>query len=134
MDNDPTVHEPPKQTLKTARCLRVPVLGDDEAVIKANAKAVRLSTAEFLRRLGRGQTLPSTLDLQAVDTLAKVNADQGRLGGLLKLWLTDDPKFAVFVDQRDVRSVVLTLLQQLGETQKKLQAVMHRIVDGSASG
>jgi hypothetical protein len=133
MDNDPDVQQPPKQTLKSARCLRVPVLGDDEAIIKANAKAARLSTAEFLRRVGRGEAPASTLDLQAVDLLAKVNADQGRLGGLLKLWLTDDPKWVVFVDQRDVRSVVLTLLQQIRDNQKKLQAVMLRIVDGSAS-
>jgi hypothetical protein len=132
MDNDQTVQQPPKQTLKTARCIRVPVLEDDEAVIKANAKAVRLSTAEYLRRLGRGQTLPSTLDLQAVDTLAKVNADQGRLGGLLKLWLTDETKFRVFADQRDVRSCILELLQQLVESQKQLLAAMERIVDRSS--
>jgi len=117
------------ETLKTAKCIRVPALRNDRETIKANAKAVGLSTAEFLRRLGLGFEPPSTLDFEAVADLAKVNADQGRLGGLLKLWLTDDAKFREFADQRGVRANVLTLLQQIGESQKSLQQVMQRIVD-----
>lgn len=121
-------------TLKTARHLRVPVLPKDEEVIKAKAKALGLSTAEFLRRLGLGFEPPSTLDFRAVTELAKINGDQGRLGGLLKLWLTDETKFREFEKPRDVRSRVLTLLQQLGESQQHLQAVMRRIVEGSPAG
>lgn len=117
------------ETLKTAKCIRVPALRKDKETIEANAKAVGLSTAEFLRRLGLGFEPPSTLDFEAVADLAKVNADQGRLGGLLKLWLTDDAKFRDFADQRGVRGSVLTLLQQIGESQKTLQRVMQRIVD-----
>lgn len=42
MSDDPTMHESQKRTLKTAWCLRVPVLDEDEAIIKSNAKAVGL--------------------------------------------------------------------------------------------
>jgi hypothetical protein len=119
------------KTLKTSRHLRVPVLTEDEEIIKAKAKAVGLSTAAYLRGLGLGFEPPSTLDYRAVTELAKINGDQGRLGGLLKLWLTDDAKFREFVKPRDARSAVLTLLQQLGESQQRLQSVMRRIVDGS---
>lgn len=118
------------KTLKTARRLRVPVLPEDEAVIKTKAKALGLSTADFLRRLGLGFEPPSTLDYRAVTDLAKINGDQGRLGGLLKLWLTDDARFRDFAKPRDVRSAVLTLLQELGESQRQLQDVMRRVVDG----
>jgi hypothetical protein len=105
------------------------VLDEDEAIIKSNAKAVGLRTAEYLRRVGRGCTLPSTLDQQAVSELAKINADQGRLGGLLKLWLTDETKFRVFTHARDVRRSAL--LHQLGESQKNLQLVMQQVVMAS---
>jgi hypothetical protein len=128
---DDTMNASQRQTLKTARCLRVPVLDEDEAIIKSNAKSVGLSTAEYLRRVGRGCTLPSMLDLQAVSELAKINADQGRLGGLLKLWLTDETKFRLFTRARDVRSSVLALLQQLGESQKNLQSAMQQVVKAS---
>jgi hypothetical protein len=126
--------KPKTKTLKTARQLRVPVLESDEEVIKAKAKELGLSTAEYLRRLGLGFEPPSTLDYRAVTELAKVNADQGRLGGLLKLWLTDDAKFLELSKPRDTRSAVLTLLQQLVESQRRLQAVMRRIVEGAAAG
>ena len=45
-----------------------------------------------LRRLSLGYEITSTLDSQYVAQIVKINADQGRLGGLLKLWLTDDAK------------------------------------------
>jgi hypothetical protein len=120
------------KTLKTARRLRVPVLPEDEEVIKAKARAVGLSTAAYLRSLGLGFEPPSTLDYRAVMELAKINGDQGRLGGLLKLWLTDDAKFRDFARSQDVRAAVLTLLQQLGESQQQLQSVMRGIVSGPA--
>jgi hypothetical protein len=62
-----------------------------------------------------------------VSELAKINANQGWLGGLLKLWLTDETKFRVFTRARDDSSV-LALLQQLGESQKKLQSLMQQVV------
>jgi hypothetical protein len=126
----PLHHE--TKTLKTARRIQVPVLEEDEAIIKAKARALRLSVATYLRQLGLGFEPPSTLDSHAVRDLAKVNGDQGRLGGLLKLWLTDDAKFREFAHPQDVRSAVLALLQELGASQKQLQALMQRLVDGSA--
>jgi hypothetical protein len=70
----------------------VPVLPGEEQIIKENAVNVSLTVAEYLRRLSLGYEIKSTLDSEYVLQLVKVNADQGRLGGLLKLWLTDDPK------------------------------------------
>ena len=52
MSGDATMRESQKQTLKTARCLRVPVLDEDDAIIKSNAKVVGLSTAEYLNASG----------------------------------------------------------------------------------
>ena len=120
------------KTLKTAKRICVPVLREQEEVIKAKARALKLSVADYLRKLGLGFEPASTLDLQAVTELAKVNGDQGRLGGLLKLWLTDDAKFRELTKPQEVRSAVLTLLRQLCECQEQLQKVMKRIVEGSA--
>ena len=77
-------------TRKHGKHLRVPVLPSEEAVIRANAAKANLTVAEYLRRLSLGHEIQSTLDAQHVLQIAKVNADQGRLGGLLKLWLNDD--------------------------------------------
>ena len=72
--------------------LRVPVLPIEEAEIKSKATDVGLTVAEYLRNLGLGYQVPSVIDNRKVDALLKINADLGRLGGLIKLWLTNDKR------------------------------------------
>jgi hypothetical protein len=56
--------------------------------IQRRAKATALSQSAYLRTVGLGFEPKSIYDSEAVMALAKVNADQGRLGGLLKMWLS----------------------------------------------
>ncbi|MBX9918173.1 MAG: conjugal transfer transcriptional regulator TraJ [Nitrosomonas sp.] len=72
--------------------LRVPVLPIEEAEIKSKATDVGLPVAEYLRNLGLGYQVPSVVDSRQVDSLLKINGDLGRLGGLIKLWLTNDKR------------------------------------------
>lgn len=72
--------------------LRVPVLPNEEAEIKSKAQDAGLTVAEYLRNLGLGYRVPSVIDNRQVDTLLKINGDLGRLGGLIKLWLTNDER------------------------------------------
>ena len=72
--------------------LRVPVLPIEEAEIKNKATDAGLPVAEYLRNLGLGYQVPSIVDSRQVDSLLKINADLGRLGGLIKLWLTNDKR------------------------------------------
>ena len=72
--------------------LRVPVLPIEEAEIKNKATDVGLTVAEYLRNLGLGYQVPSIVDSRQVDSLLKINGDLGRLGGLIKLWLTNDKR------------------------------------------
>jgi hypothetical protein len=72
--------------------LRVPVLPIEEAEIKNKATDAGLTVAEYLRNLGLGYQIPSVIDTRKVDALLKINADLGRLGGLIKLWLVNDKR------------------------------------------
>jgi len=72
--------------------LRVPVLPIEEAEIKSKATDAGLTVAEYLRNLGLGYQVPSVVDSRQVDSLLKINGDLGRLGGLIKLWLTNDKR------------------------------------------
>lgn len=78
--------------VKRDKKLRVPVLPKEEIMIKAKASEAGLTIAEYLRNLGLGYTVPSVIDNRQVDALLKINADLGRLGGLIKLWLTNDKR------------------------------------------
>ncbi len=72
--------------------LRVPVLPNEEAEIKSKAQDAGLTVAEYLRNLGLGYRVSSVIDNRQVDSLLKINGDLGRLGGLIKLWLTNDER------------------------------------------
>ena len=70
---------------------RIDVWADETelAEINARCRALKLSRSEYLRNLGLGYQPKSQFDQDAIRALVKLHADQGRLGGLLKLWLTE---------------------------------------------
>ena len=72
--------------------LHVPVLPDEKEIIQSRAKDCSLSMSSYLRNLGLGYVPKSILDSKLVLELVKINADLGRLGGLLKMWLTNDER------------------------------------------
>ncbi|GAN31444.1 conjugal transfer transcriptional regulator TraJ [Legionella pneumophila] len=106
-------------TRKNGRHLRVPVLPHEELQIKSKAVQAGLSVAEYLRRISLGYPLQSAIDKDHILQLAKMNGDLGRLGGLLKLWLTQDKRVAHFD-----HATVMTLLRNI----KGLQESMYHVV------
>lgn len=109
-------------TRKAGIHLRVPVLPEEEEGIKENAEKAGLSIAEYLRRLGLGFPVKSKIDEQNILELVKINADLGRLGGLLKLWLGNDKRTANFNIE-----TIRTLLKKIEST----QATLLKKVQGS---
>jgi hypothetical protein len=95
----------------------------DAERIKAAAAAAGLPVSTFVRSaaLGRQIRSSSALDREAVRALAKVNADQGRLGGLLKVWLADRP------DRGASQFEVRRLLNEIRELQGQLADVVERL-------
>ncbi len=65
---------------------------DDEEyqAIKKLAGQAKLSVSEFVRRVCLGHEPKSKLDQEAILAIIKVSADLGRLGGLLKLALSEE--------------------------------------------
>jgi len=99
---------------------RIDVWADETelAEINARCRALKLSRSEYLRNLGLGYQPKSQFDQEAIRELVKLHADQGRLGGLLKLWLTE--RKGEGANASEVRSV----LQQI----ESLQMQMARLV------
>lgn len=109
-------------TRKNGRHLRVPVLSSEEIQIKSNAATAGLSIAEYLRRISLGYQIQSSVDKDYILQLAKINGDLGRLGGLLKLWLTQDKRVAHF----DLHTVK-TLLNRIQATQDAMLEVVKKL-------
>jgi hypothetical protein len=71
------------------RQIKVYVTDKELLEIEQRAEKVSQSASRFLRNLGLGYTPKSAFDQEAMQNLIKLHADQGRLGGLLKLWLSE---------------------------------------------
>ncbi len=115
--------EGPKITRKRGKHIRVPVLPEEEAAIKFNADQAGLSTAAFLRKVGLGYEVEALVDIEQVKELSRINGDLGRLGGLLKLWLSDDVRTRNFSP-----AIIKTLLAKIESTQNELRGVMDQIL------
>lgn len=59
--------------------------------------------------------------LPACPDLARINGDLGRLGGLLKLWLTNDARVAQFGE-----STIRAVLSRIEDTAEEMSRVMLR--------
>lgn len=114
-------------TRKRRRHLRVPVFPEEAGTIEENAKRAGMSVARYLREVGQGYQIKGVLDYQHVRELVRINGDLGRLGGLLKLWLTDDVRTARFTD-----ATILALLSKIEATQDEMTRLMRSVVQPRA--
>src|SRR5271166_5292606 len=103
-----------------AKPVKVYLSPTERAGLEEKAAATGLPIAVYLRNVGLGIAVPSILDHKAVLALLKVNADLGRLGGLLKLWLSGGRAGAPATETR-------RLLYDIEATQKTLRGIVDRL-------
>ncbi|MGE6512535.1 plasmid mobilization protein [Vreelandella aquamarina] len=77
------------ETRKRTTHIMVRVSPDEKEAIAQAAAKCDLKVPTYLRELGLGYAPKSTVDAQAFEQLAKLYGDLGRMGGLLKMWLSD---------------------------------------------
>ena len=112
-----------RPTRKGSTPIYVWVTPDEKSQIEALAQATGNKTSAYLRNIGLGYPLKSILDHKRVEELAKINGDLGRLGGLLKLWLTNDKRTALFGEP-----TIRALLSKIESTQDEMHEVMRAVV------
>ena len=113
--------------------LRVYCLSSERAIIEGNAKASGMSLSGYLRATGMGMEIHSVLDQQLVKTIAKINADQGRLGGLLKALLTNDERLDGYTGAQ-IQKITLATLEDIRFVQTKLKVVVDAFSTQNFSG
>lgn len=102
--------------------LRVWVAPEEKEQIQTNAESCSLSCSAYLRQLGLGYIPASKLDATAMLHLAKVNGDMGRLGGLLKMMLTNQERRTP-----ETEAALERLLGEIEVVQKELRVAAKRL-------
>ena len=110
---------------KRARRIGLTLHPAEAEAIQALARSVGMSVASYLRAVGAGYQPRAIVDRDQVDAMLRINGDLGRLGGLLKLWLSDDAKLAAF-DRGQIRQVILSALRRIEDNQTELRSVVRR--------
>jgi hypothetical protein len=112
-----------KETRKNSTPIKVYCLPEEKKQIEDKAAQAGLSVSKYLLKVGVGYKLKGILDHRRVNDLARINGDLGRLGGLLKLWLTHDDRVKNF----DTKTI-LKLLSKIETTQDGMREIMKTVV------
>ena len=110
-------------TRKSSPPIKVYCLPDEKELIEARARQAGISVARYLREVGQGYEIKGVMDYEQVRELARINGDLGRLGGLLKLWLTNDERTAQFGE-----ATIRAVLSRIEATQDEMSKVMMSVV------
>jgi uncharacterized protein (DUF1778 family) len=110
-------------TRKNSPAIKVYCTPEERAQLQANASAVGESVSHFLLQTGLGCGATSADDYRQVEHLIRVHADQGRLAGLFKLWLTNDERVAL-VGEAKLRAT----LDKIEATRDELRTVIRTVV------
>ncbi|WP_442765277.1 plasmid mobilization protein [Sulfurospirillum cavolei] len=88
--------------MKKTEIISVRLSKEEEEYLKEKAAGFGLSLSRFMRDLAMNYPVTCIVDEKAAHNMLKVAADQGRLGGLFKYWLTmnEDTKIP-FSDKRN---------------------------------
>lgn len=104
-----------KEVRDRKRPIKVYVSPSERNVLQSKASKCRArSIGDYLRQVGQGYEPKSRFDQEFLRELIAFKADQARLGGLLKLWLSERPGEGTSV--RNIRSI----LNQLEASQQHL--------------
>jgi hypothetical protein len=98
---------------RSGKHLRVPVSEEEHASITETAAQVGLPVAVLMRRLALGFEPESIVDSRTMLELIRLRADLGRLGGVMKMWLVDQPGRRV--PEGDVRETLNSVLDRQQE-------------------
>ena len=106
--------------------IRVYCTMDERRTIKSNAGKYKKSLSQYLRTLGMGMVFTHSIDnVEQVKTLARINADLGRLGGLLKALLTNDERVRGRSGE-ELAALTRKTLEKIGKNQTQ----MHELLRG----
>ena len=120
-----------KQRRRDLTPICVYCLQEEKSQIQALAKEAGLSVSDYLRRLGLLYRPTSVMDYEKVGELLKTAADMGRLGGLLKWWLSGEAPRLKTREGKQIQineETLRKLLARVDTTNRKLQQICEKVI------
>lgn len=110
-----------KINVRRTREIHFRVTETEEMAIKKIVSALMCNQSQYLRSAALAYEVKTKADLEAIRMLFKINGDQGRLGGLLKLLLSE-------VETGDFNpNEIRNVLAKIEATQEQLRTLLWKI-------
>ena len=107
------------------KAIPVRVTPEQKAQVRALAASCLMSSSAYLLQAGLGITPSSKVDQNAIQELAALRADLGRLGGLFKGWLAGS--FPQPAPTLQTSGDVIRLRREIEATQKLVVEAVNRV-------
>jgi len=105
----------------------VRVSKEEKRELQEKAKKCGQSVAGLLRSLALEYPLISRVDQYALDKLVKASADLGRLGGLFKLWLTNNSDSKPHLGKYSYESIE-ALVEQIEQDKQEMLEISRKLL------
>ena len=111
-------HKSPRGGRPRHKRLDVWVTPEDHAMLLDKAQQCGMPASTYMRNVGLNLPVKSILDYKSVVELLRLKGDMGRLGGLLKLWLSErrgEGSAVTDVNRvlREIREIELEILKKI---------------------
>ena len=117
------------ESRQKTKLIQVRCTPDEKAVLQARAAAFGVSMGELCRETIFGTKPKSKTDKEAITELAAVRGDLGRLGGLLKGWLSG--AFDKEAPGPATRTDGVALLREIEAAQKRVVLAVKTVSEKS---
>lgn len=118
---------PEKKIRRNLTPLKVYCLENERDVIIRNALATGKTVSEYMRNVSMGYRVPSNINAEQARELVRLKGDMGRLGGLLKLLLSNEERFDGMTGER-LQFETLKLLNEILENQKQVRQAIRELI------
>ncbi|WP_263770122.1 plasmid mobilization protein [Propionivibrio soli] len=113
------------ESRQKTKLIQVRATPEEKERLRARASAFGISMGELCRQTILAATPRSTTDQAAIAELAATRADLGRLGGLLKGWLSG--AFEKPVPPLHARGEIVVLLREIDATQAVIKETAKKV-------
>jgi hypothetical protein len=117
---------PPKQQKSQeeirGKYIKARVTADEYEEVNHLAKMYGVTTSDYLRSIALNYPLKSRVDQLAFLELGKCRADLGRLGGLLKMWISNKDRRSG-LDEIEVKA----LLKEIEDKQEEITGYARKL-------
>lgn len=118
---------PEKELRRNQPPLKVYCLETERTQIIRNALATGKSVSEYMRNVSIGYRVQSNVNAEQARELIRLKGDMGRLGGLLKLLLSNEERFDGMTGER-LQFATMKLLDEISENQKRVRSAIKDLI------